>query len=164
MSNELGRQPSVVAVTIKPGTKSSCPAEVEAPNMPITSPRCVTNQRMATAAPSTPEMIPVPMPLTPPQSRVSCQGVEAKALAAMPVERVISATTASLRGPKRSISQPPRGAVSPSTSIPTETAKAITLVLHWVSCCRGTRKTPGAERTPDEISRAAAVAATTIQP
>jgi hypothetical protein len=109
-------------------------------------------------------MMPVPTPLTPPHSSANCHGAWINALAAMLSEISASAITVSVRGPKRSISQPPTGAVSPNTSSPIDTANEITPMLHCVSCCSGTRKTPGAERTPAETSSASAVTATTIQP
>jgi hypothetical protein len=73
--SELVRHPSSVAMSMSAGTKTNWPADVDAPNMPITRPRRVTNQRVATVAPNTPEMMPVPTPLTPPQRIANCKGV-----------------------------------------------------------------------------------------
>ena len=120
--------------------------------------------RIATVAPSTPEIMPVPTPLRPPHSSASCHGSWINALAAMLMEMSTSAITASMRGPKRSMSQPLTGAVNPSTRRPMDTAKEMTPTHQFVSSWRGTRKTPGAERTPAETSNASAVTPTTIQP
>jgi hypothetical protein len=41
--------------------------------MPTTRPRRAANQRVAMVAPSTSAVMPVPMPITTPQSSISCQ-------------------------------------------------------------------------------------------
>ena len=51
----------------------SCPVLVLADSSPVTSPRSLTNQRVATVAPRTLATSPVPSPDRNPNARVSCQ-------------------------------------------------------------------------------------------
>ena len=68
------RHPESTAVRAMSGRKSSCPVALAAEKMPVTSPRWVWNHRLATIAPSTRAIAPVPMPMNTPQSSHSCHG------------------------------------------------------------------------------------------
>ena len=62
------------AVRAMSGRKSSCPVALAAEKMPVTSPRWGWNQRLATIAPKTRAIAPVPMPMNTPHSSHSCHG------------------------------------------------------------------------------------------
>ncbi len=66
------RQPSVSDTRAMTGRKASWPVAFDAVNMPMTRPRFCVNQRVATVAPSTIAVMPVPAPTMMPQNRVSC--------------------------------------------------------------------------------------------
>ena len=63
-----GRLTARVSVAIA-GMKRSCPADVAAPNRPMTRARCERNHRTAIVAPSTLPTAPVPIPISTPQMR-----------------------------------------------------------------------------------------------
>ena len=68
------RQPGPTASAATPGRKTSCPAAPAAEKTPVTRPRWLSaNHRLATTAPSTSAIAPVPMPTASPQSSHSCQ-------------------------------------------------------------------------------------------
>ena len=65
------RQSKAMASTVRTGMNTSCPAELLAPKIPLTSPRLRTNQRRR--RPRTLATSPVPMPASRPNDSVSCQ-------------------------------------------------------------------------------------------
>ena len=75
--------------------------------MPTTRPRRATNQRLATVAPSTLPAMPVPMPLSAPQKRLSCHSVVIRALAIMLAQ--ISAIPPSITQPRAEAIDQPAG-------------------------------------------------------
>ncbi|MNW05236.1 hypothetical protein D3C71_2014540 [compost metagenome] len=67
------RQPIVSVREASNGRKTSWPVALLAVISPTTSPRRLSNQRVATVAPSTSAVMPVPTPSTTPQIATRCQ-------------------------------------------------------------------------------------------
>lgn len=67
--------------------------------MPITRPRRATNQREAIVAPSTNAVMPVPIPITTPHSRMSCQTCVMASDANSPETTINCAASVTLRSP-----------------------------------------------------------------
>src|SRR6056300_1180449 len=65
------RHPEADPIAVNTGKKSSSPADVLAPNKPVTNPRRSTNQRLATVAESTLAIKPAARPDTRPNQRQS---------------------------------------------------------------------------------------------
>ena len=107
------RHPWCSAAQAIAGRKISWPVALAAEKTPMTRPRWVWNHRLATMAPKTRAMAPVPMPMTKPQSSQSCHGAVMKVVArlASPTRSRDSVTTR--RGPKRSITAAAKGAARP---------------------------------------------------
>ena len=72
VGNTAARQPQCASTAAASGRNASCPVAVLAPRMPSTSPRRSSNQRVATIAPITIAVSPVPTPTTTPQSNTRC--------------------------------------------------------------------------------------------
>src|SRR5688500_7870750 len=158
------RQPTVTANAVNSGKKMSCPVLVLAPRMPVTRPRCLTNQRVATVGPRTLATSPVPSPEASPKSSVSCQISRTRlvAISAMPVTTRLRRTTA--RTPIRAMSQPLNGPDRPKTTSPAAAANDTDAVDQPGSSVIESRNAPGAERTPAVTSTTTAVTATTTHP
>ena len=157
------RQPSDSVTKASNGINKSCPALVAAPNNPCTRPRWATNQRVATAAPSTPPTIPVPIPLRAPQvnAKPNSSVIRVPATALKPI--AINPIIAVERVPTRSMSVPMNGPDNPYRSNPIETARLMELRVQPNSVVSAGKKTPGATRAPAEMRMAAATAAMTNQ-
>ena len=155
------RHPSVTVSCAIAGTNTSWPALVAAPNAPMITPRCVRNQRWATAAPSTPPTAPVPSPMGSPQSTYICQRSRTKMSPRSPPTMRMSPTSITRRGPKRSMSVPPRGPPSPNVRMLSEIANEIAVLDQPNSDSSDVMITPGAARTACAASRARKVTATT---
>ena len=96
------------------GRKTSWPVELAAEKTPITTPRCRTNQRLATIAPKTRASEPVPMPTAKPHSSHSCQALgHHQGQPGAERRPATSAAATTRRTPKRSISAAANGAVRP---------------------------------------------------
>ena len=95
------------------GRKISWPVELAAEKRPVTTPRCRTNQRLATIAPKTSAIAPVPTPTGTPQRSQSCQAEVISRVSPAPAETSTSAQATTRRMPKRSISAAANGAVRP---------------------------------------------------
>ena len=93
------RQPQCSIIHAATGKKASCPVAELAVNMPMTSPRRPTNQRLATTAPSTSAVMPVPMPSIRLQTMKSCQSCDASVTSAMPEPTSASPTHITARRP-----------------------------------------------------------------
>ena len=76
---------------------------------PSTTPRRSVNQRLATMAPRTDAMVPVPSPTTTPHSNASCHDAVIKVVRATPVATSASDITMTRRIPSRSISPATNG-------------------------------------------------------
>ena len=107
------RHPWSAAVRAMSGRKSSCPVAFAAEKMPVTSPRWVWNHRLATIAPSTRAIAPVPMPMNTPQSSHSCHGCVIRVVRPLATPTTTSAVATVRRTPKRSMKAAANGAVSP---------------------------------------------------
>ena len=131
--------------------------------MPSTRPRRSTNQRLATVAPKTSAIEPVPTPMSTPQQATSCQLAVTYVLSPLPEAMSSSAAVTTRRMPNRSMSAAANGAVSPNSSRLTDTASEIVLLVQPNSSCSGTISTPGAARKPAAPSRTRKVTAATVQ-
>ena len=121
--------------------------------MPTTRPRRATNQRVATVAPSTSAVMPVPMPTTTPHSSTSCQTCVIASEATRPsrddqlrrrARRCAGRSGSSARRRTAPSARTGRsGSPAPRKSPPS---------LQPNSFCSGTMKTPGAPTAPAVIS------------
>ena len=107
------RHPGPSARCAIAGRKTSCPVEDAAEKTPTTTPRCVTNQRLATMAPKTSASEPVPMPTAKPHSSHSCHALVIASVSPDPTATSARAAATTRRTPKRSISAAAKGAVRP---------------------------------------------------
>ncbi len=87
--------------------------ELAAEKSPVTRPRCLTNHRLATIAPKTSAIAPVPTPIGTPHRNQSCQAESITRVSPAPRETTASASATTRRIPNRSISAAANGAVSP---------------------------------------------------
>ncbi len=131
--------------------------------MPVTRPRCFTNQRCATVAANTSAIDPVPSPISTPQVSTSCQLSRTKMLSPEPSAISTSAELVTRRMPNRSIRAAANGAVSPKSTRFTPTARDSVPRVQPNSSCSGTISTPGAARKPAAPSRATNATAATSQ-
>ena len=145
------------------GRKMSWPAAAAELRMPITRPRFLVNQRVATVAASTFAAVPVPVPTTTPHSNISCQDSRMNVVSATPVPISVIDASISRRMPKRSIIAAANGPISPNSTRLTATANEMVLRLQWNSCSNGTMRMPGVERTPAPSSNVRNVAPATTQ-
>jgi hypothetical protein len=67
------RQPNRSVRLASSGRNTNCPVATLAVRMPTTSPRRAANHRVATVAPSTSAVMPVPIPIKTPHSSIRCQ-------------------------------------------------------------------------------------------
>ena len=93
------RQPNRSVMLARSGRNTSCPVATLAVRMPTTSPRRAENQRAAIVAPNTSAVMPVPMPITTPQSSISCQTWLIASEARSPDMTISCAATVTLRRP-----------------------------------------------------------------
>jgi hypothetical protein len=128
--------------------------------IPVTNPRLLANQRVATVAASGTDTAPVALPTTTPHRRSSCQGAFMTVVSEAPVAIVASATSITRRTPKRSMSAAENGAVRPNRRSPSETASEIVPRDQPYSFWRGTIRTPGVARKPAVVIRVTNVTAT----
>ncbi len=80
---------------------------------PVTSPRCLTNQRPVMVATNASAIDPVPRPTRTPHSRTSCQLAVMNTVSPLPHATSSSARLTTRRTPKRVINAAANGAVSP---------------------------------------------------
>src|SRR6476659_933879 len=85
--NDAQRQPCQVVTSATIGRKISCPVALAAVNTPVTKPRLVSNQRVATVATKPIEIEPVPTPTSTPHNSTSCQLAVIVTLSAEPVHQ-----------------------------------------------------------------------------
>ena len=107
------RQPGPSASCAIAGRNTSWPVELAAEKTPTTTPRCRTNQRLATIAPKTRASEPVPMPTAKPHNSHSCQALVITRVSPEPTATRASAAATTRRTPKRSIRAAANGAVRP---------------------------------------------------
>ena len=91
------RQPGPCASCAIAGRKISWPVELAAENRPVTRPRWRTNQRLATMAPKTSAMAPVPTPTGTPHRNHSCHDDVITRVSPEPAETRASAPIATTR-------------------------------------------------------------------
>jgi hypothetical protein len=89
-SRRHGRHPENVATRANSGRNNSDPLAPAAENIPKTKPRCVSNQRVTTIAPT----LPKPRPIPKPHNGTSCHTAEALADSAQdtPLRKRIAGT------------------------------------------------------------------------
>ena len=133
-------------------------------SMPTTSPRRAENQRVATVAPSTSAVSPVPTPTTTPQSRMSCQTRLIASEARSPAAMMASAISTIRRTPKRFMKAAANGPSTPNSASRIASAEEISAVCQPNSSWRGTMNTPGAPTAPAVTSMVRKVTAATTQP
>ncbi len=108
--------------------------------------------------------MPVAMPKTTPQSRISCQSCCTNTTPVSPSAMVVRLLRMTRRGPKRSINQPPSGANNPRSKRLRLAAEAICVRLQPNSASNGWISTEGAERIPAAVRLARKLKPTTNQP
>ena len=130
----------------------------------MTSPRRSENQRVATVAPSTMAVRPVPNPTTTPQSTNSCHGAVIPSEPASPAAISTSAVRATGRSPNRFMKPAANGPISPKSSRRIAMATEICSVDQPNSFSSGTIRTPGAPMAPAVTNIVRKVTAATTQP
>ena len=158
---EAYRQPGPSATRAIAGRNSRCPLAPAAEKIPITRPRCRTNQRLATIAPKTRAIAPVPTPTASPQSSHSCQAWVMTSVRPEPIATSVSEATTTRRMPKRSISAAANGAVTPYRTRLSVTAPLVVARDQPKSSSRGSSSAPVDERNPAAATRAPMVIAAT---
>ena len=146
------------------GRKTSCPVALEAVISPITSPRRWLNQRVATVAPSTSAVIPVPTPMTTPQSRTICQTSVMKKDATIPPAIIASAVAVTCRTPKRFMKAAANGPSRPNSISRIASAVEISALVQPNSSCRGSSSTPAEPSAPAVASMVRKVTPAATQP
>ena len=112
-TSAAARQPGPAASATITGRNTSWPVALAAEKIPVTRPRWASNHRLATMAPNTRAMDPVPAPMATPQSSHSCQAAVMKVVRALAVPTRAREIATTRRMPNRSISAAANGAVSP---------------------------------------------------
>src|SRR6478735_2658716 len=113
---------SAAAATINDAQRQPC----RVVSTPVTKPRLVSNQRVATVATKPIEIEPVPTPTSTPHSSTSCQLAVIVTLSADPVAISSIAAVSTGRTPSRSIRAAANGAVSPNNVMLTDIASPTT--------------------------------------
>ena len=119
---------------------------------------------MATVAPSTKAIMPLPTPTTIPQSRTSCHTSVITNEPARPAMIRSRAAVTTRRMPKRFMNAAANGPMSPNSTSRIAKANEMSAFCQPNSRCRGTIITPGAPRAPAVASMVRKVVATTTQP
>ena len=132
--------------------KINCPVAFAADNIPMTSPRRASNQRVATTAASTIAVTPVPAPTTTPHNRKNCHSADICDDNATAPAISASAPSTTRRRPHRSITDAANGPIKPNSAMLTAIEAEISVRLHPNSASSGTMKSPGVARTPEVIS------------
>ncbi len=158
------RQPQCCATLASSGRKTNCPVALLAVSIPTTRPRRALNQRVATVAPSTSAVMPVPRPTTTPQNARRCQTSRIAIVPTMPIEISATAKATTARTPKRLMNAAANGPISPNSSNRTASAKEMSAFAQPNSRCSGSRITPDAPIAPAVASMMRNVMATTTQP
>ena len=107
------RQPGPSARWAIAGRNTSWPVELAAEKTPTTTPRCLTNQRLAMIAPKTRASDPVPTPIAKPHSSHSCQASVITRVSPDPTATRSNEAATTRRTPNLSISAAAKGAVRP---------------------------------------------------
>ena len=158
------RQPTATASAVSSGKKISWPALVLAPRMPVTRPRSLTNQRVATVGPSTLATRPVPSPESRPNNSVSCQISRTRLVASerRPGDREAQQDDVPDADPAHQPAAERPGEAEHDQ--PDRRGERHRAVDQPGSSVIDRRNAPGAERTPAVTSTTIAVTATTTQP
>ena len=163
-SSSALRHPSDWLRLASSGRKTSWPVAVLAVSRPTTRPRRAENQRVATVAPSTIAVSPVPMPTITPQSRKSCHSVVIHSEQKMPAPINVSATAATRLTPNRFMKAAANGPSSPKSTRRIAKADEMSDVDHPNSVCSGPIRTPGAPTAPAVTSIVRKVTLATTHP
>jgi hypothetical protein len=148
VANAAHRQPCALTRKARIGRKLTWPVAPPAVRMPVTIPRCRTNQRLVTVATKASAMQPVPSPTSTPQHSTSCQGAVMNTVSPLPTATSSSAAATTRRMPNRSISAAANGAVRPYSTRLTDTAVEMVPRDQPNSCRNGVISTPGVARKP----------------
>ena len=131
---------------------------------PTISPRRAVNHRVATVAPSTSAVMPVPTPTTTPQSSISCQSSVMTSDPPMPSAISTSAVATTRRSPKTFIVAAANGPSSPKSSSRIASAEEICSVVQPNSERSGAISTPADPMAPAVASMVRNVTPATTQP
>ncbi len=163
VGNTAARQPMRSTSMVASGRKASWPVAELAVSTPSTRPRCLTNHRFATVAPSTIAVRPVPRPTTTPHSTMRCQKVVITVASSRPAEIIATAVTITARRPKRSMKAAEKGAIRPKSMMRRASADEIAAVDQPYSSWSGRISAPGRPMAPAVVSMVRNVSATTTQ-
>ena len=158
------RQPKWAVRFASSGRNANWPVAVLAARSPMTRPRRAENQRVATVAPSTIAVSPVPTPITTPHNRKSCHNRDIPSDRRMPPEMMPSETSIIRLTPNRFMKAAAKGPIRPNSRKRMARAAEISDALQPNSCCRGTMNTPGAPMVPATVSMVRNVTPRTTSP
>ncbi len=146
------------------GRKMSWPVAVLAASRPTTRPRRAVNQRLATMAPRTSAVRPVPAPSSTPQSRNSCHSCVTRVASASDTAMKTEAVTMTRRRPKRVMNIAANGPIRPKSTKRTANTDESCSVLQPNSLLSGGNMAPGRPSAAEVVSMAMKVTAATTQP
>ncbi len=136
----------------------------DAVNMPMTRPRFCVNQRVATVAPRTIAVMPVPQPTMIPQNSVSCHTLFTPSDRLNPPTISTRAADTTRFRPYFIISAAANGAISPSRTSRTARAPEMSWAVQWNSFSSAGIRTPGAPNAQAVVSMVKKVTAIITQP
>ena len=134
-----------------------------AANSPTTRPRWAVNQRLATMAPSTSAVKPVPQPSTNPHSTNSCHSCVTAEASAIALAISVADVTMMRRSPKRPTKMAANGPSRPNRAKRTANTEDSWSVVQPNSLDRGLSMTPGRPSAADVVSIAKNVTAAMTQ-
>ncbi len=158
------RQPQRSVTLARNGRNTNCPVALLAVSMPITRPRRSENQRVATVAPRTSAVMPVPRPTTIPQNSIRCHTALIIIVPMMPSTISVTAKITTGRTPKRLMKAAANGPIRPNSISRIASAMEMSAFDHPNSCCSGSRITPDAPIAPAVASMMRKVTPTTTHP
>jgi hypothetical protein len=125
---------------------------VLAANRPTTSPRFSVNQRLATIAPSTSAVSPVPQPSTRPHSKNSCQSCVMPVASTIAAAMKPAAVIMMRRKPKRAMKTAANGPSRPNSAKRTANTDDNSSVDQPNSCDSGRNMAPGRPSAAEVVS------------
>jgi hypothetical protein len=159
-----GRQPQCWATEASSGRKISCPVALLAVSRPTASPRRAENQRVATVAPSTSAVMPVPRPTTTPHDRTNCQRPPMTIVPRIPATTSATAKLTTARRPKRLMNAAANGPIRPNSARRKASAVEMSALAQPNSASSGLMMTPEAPIAPAVASMTTKVTPRTTQP
>ena len=158
------RQPYRSASHAARGSSISWPDALEALKIPTARPRRAENQRVATSAPKTIAVSPVPKPTMTPQNSTSCQSRVMNRAPTSPISISPRAKRTTLLKPYLSISAAVNGAIRPNRTMRSASAIEICSVLQPNSLVSGTISAPEMPMQPAVVRARRKTMATIAQP